>query len=729
MRIFKWMIVAILLCMNSFPVRSINIDHWETIINTSDFWKYYVCNELPPPAGWRNCDFNDSSWLCGTGGLGYGDNDDETIIDPCWSILLRMNFTITDTSQIEMLLLQIDFDDSFVAWINGTEIGRYGIGDYGDEPAWNTPLSLNHEALMYQNEEPLSIIHKKSDFRKYLKNGLNVLCLQINNKDINSSDLTAIAYLSAAMNNSSLTYDTVPDWFRSPETHWNSELPLLILDTHWQTIIDEPKIPAHLSIIDNAGMPNNPFGACNGYDGLIGIELRGSSSQMFPKKSYGFETWSSLDTDTSVSLVGLPAENDWVLYGPYTDKTLIRNALAYSLFGKFGHYSPRTRFVEVYINGIYDGIYLLTEKIKRDINRVNIKKMTSEDIADMDLTGGYLLKLDKATGSGSTEGFYSNFLPFAGTSPHYFMYEYPDGADILPVQSAYIREQVNSFENALNGENYQDAMTGYRSYIDVASFVDFFILNEFSKNIDGYRLSTYLYKNRDDIDPRFHAGPVWDYDLAFGNASYAEAQYTAGWQYLIDGEENPIPFWWERLISDPYFSGCLKCRWLELREGSLHTDSINNQIDLLVSDLGDAVSRNFKAFQTIGSYIWPNSFNGETYEEEVEHLKAWITERSLYIDQNLPGECLPAANRIVKSSGFSANIYPNPGIGQINLELQNPENRPLSLGVYNITGQLVLSKPLNSDSYLKQSLALPKGIYQVVVSCSGSSVTLKALVQ
>jgi len=146
----------------------------------------------------------------------------------------------------------------------------------------------------------------------------------------------------------------------------SSNLPLIVINTYGQSIPDDPKIVADMGIIwDTSGKRNTLNDPMNNYKGKIGIEIRGSSSQMFPKKSYGFETRSDNVTSADVSLLGLPAENDWVLYAPYTDKTMIRDVLTYTLDAALGHYSPRCRFVELFLNGSYDGVYVLMEKIKR----------------------------------------------------------------------------------------------------------------------------------------------------------------------------------------------------------------------------------------------------------------------------------------------------------------------------------------------------------------------------
>ena len=156
----------------------------------------------------------------------------------------------------------------------------------------------------------------------------------------------------------------------------SSNLPIVVINTHGQQIPDDYKIIADMGIIYNGeGVRNNLTDPFNNYNGKIGIEIRGSSSQMFPKKQYAVETKDANGNDLDVSLLGFPPEEDWILYAPYNDKSLIRDVLVYKLANDMGRYASRSKFCELVLNGEYMGIYVLFEKIKRDANRVNIKKM------------------------------------------------------------------------------------------------------------------------------------------------------------------------------------------------------------------------------------------------------------------------------------------------------------------------------------------------------------------
>src|SRR6185295_18577145 len=164
-------------------------------------------------------------------------------------------------------------------------------------------------------------------------------------------------------------------------TFSSSNLPIIVIDTHGSIIVDDPKISADMGIIYNGpGIRNNLTDAHNNFDGKIGIEIRGSSSQMFPKKQYGIELTDVSGSSIDVSLLGMPKKDDWVLFAPYNDKSLMRDALAYKLGRDQGRYASRAKYCEVVINGVYEGIYVLFEKVKRDKNRVNIDKLDPAEI-------------------------------------------------------------------------------------------------------------------------------------------------------------------------------------------------------------------------------------------------------------------------------------------------------------------------------------------------------------
>lgn len=449
----------------------------------------------------------------------------------------------------------------------------------------------------------------------------------------------------------------------------SSNLPIVVINTMGQEIPNAYKINARMGIIFNGeGVRNYITDPFNNYDGWIGIELRGSSSQMFPKKSYAVETRDSLGNDRTVSILGFPAEEDWVFLGPYNDKTLIRDAISYKLARDMGRYASRSRFFELVINGEYKGVYLLLEKIKRDANRVNIRKLNPTDTTGDAVTGGYIIKIDKLDGE-NNDGWYSEFRPFPQSSKRiFYQYHYPAPDEIVTAQKNYIRAFIYSFESTMNSPFFADTSLGYRKYIDVNSFVDYILLNEVVKNIDAYRLSTFFYKDRDSRNPRLFAGPVWDFNLAFGNCDYYEAFNPSGWylEFVSEYSNIPswenffIPFWWKKLFDDQNFRIRFRQRWIELRNTVWTNQKINSLIDSLVTLLEESRQRNFQKWPVIGQYVWPNYYVGQTYQDEINYLKNWLTNRLTWMDNQLITNVEEEKTNQNGRDFFLSQNYPNP---------------------------------------------------------------------
>ena len=405
-------------------------------------------------------------------------------------------------------------------------------------------------------------------------------------------------------------------------------LKLIKINTYGKEIVDEPKISGFFQIFQG----NDLIEEHN-----IGIEIRGSSSQYFPKKSYGFETWDESGEDLDVSLAGYPEEEDWILYGPFSDKSLIRNVLIYRLSNLIGRYATKTSFYNLQINDEFLGLYVLMEKIKRDKNRVDISKNRSDDIS-----GGYIIKIDKATGDSSCESCYNRSFSFRSNydgngslsenSPVYFIYHYPKPDVITEDQKSYIQSVIDTFETVLvSDDNFDDI----NEIIDIDSFVDFFIINELTKNIDGYRLSTYLNK---DYNGKLKMGPIWDFNLAFGNADYCDAANTQAWLYnfnrVCPGDLWQVPFWWRKLMESVYFKERLKEKWQLYRSTELSDGSIDSLIDSYVEylDTNTMISQNFYVWPILGKYVWPNYFIGSSHNQEIDFLKGWISQRLNWMD-------------------------------------------------------------------------------------------------
>jgi hypothetical protein len=496
----------------------------------------------------------------------------------------------------------------------------------------------------------------------------------------------------------------------------SSNLPIVVINTNGGTIVDDPKIGASMGIIDN-GVERNYTTDTFDFTGKIGIEIRGSSSQMFPKKQYGIELRDDAGEGLAAPLLGMPAEEDWVLFAPYNDKSLMRDVLSYNLGRQLGGYAPRARYCELLLNGVYQGVYVLIEKIKRDKNRLNINKLDPDEITGNNLTGGYIIKIDKTTG-GTGDGWTSGYKPPLGTNQVvYFQYEYPDAGDIVSEQSAYIQSFIRQFEDVLHGENFDDPTSGYAKYIDVDSFVDYLIMQELTRNVDGYRLSTFMYKQRDSDGGKLHMGPIWDFNLGFGNADYCDGGKVEGWALDFNNvcptDFWLIPFWWKKLFQDEAFGAKVAARWTSLRSGVFRSDHIQAKIDSINTLLGEGEARNFDAWKVLGKYVWPNSYVGSSFADEVTYLKGWIDQRLVWMDANMPA-LITAVSQEINASTVSA--LPNPFEQFVSIQYKITQESAVGISIYDGTGRVVGSSILNHAlpgeyTYRWDAAHNPSGIY------------------
>lgn len=508
----------------------------------------------------------------------------------------------------------------------------------------------------------------------------------------------------------------------------SSNLPIVVIDTRGVTIPDDPKISASLKIYNRGNGTRNFLTDAPQFNGNCGIEVRGSSSQQFPKKSYGFETWSINGTSIDTSLLGMPSESDWILNANYTDKSFLRNVMAYQLWHDMGHYSTRYHFVELIVNNQYQGIYILSEKIKRDKNRLNIAKLSNTQNSGDELTGGYIFKVDKQTGSGGS-GWNSSYLPLAnaGGQKIFFMFEYPSETDITSQQKIYLQSQVFNFETALKSSNFADTVNGYRKYASEKTFIDYFLVNEISKNVDGYRISTYLNKERDSKGGKIRMGPVWDYDIAWHNANYCEGDLTTGWAYQFPCTDDywQVPFWWSRLLEDPLYKNHLACRWQNLRQTTLSNAWFDHYIDSIAGQLNEAQVRNFTQWPILGIYVWPNPWPyPSTYQGEVNALKTWVHNRLSWLDNNMPGTCNTTVSDGLAEVPETFRIYPNPVSDYLSVDYTTTGTTETEITAINPQGVILFSSGIlkNPAGQWHESLdvsGFKPGIYLLRISMNG----------
>jgi hypothetical protein len=357
------------------------------------------------------------------------------------------------------------------------------------------------------------------------------------------------------------------------------------------------------------------------------VELRGASSRkLYPKTSYSLETRDAAGRKAQVPLGGLPAGSDWALVACYVDKTCMRNALAYELAATQGRYAPRATFVEVIVDEHFLGLYLLVERIS--LARLELAEAAKDHRGD--LTGGYLFRRE-GDGKGSGRDWRSR-------RGLVWTFHQPGAKRITAAQRAYLTSTIDRFEEVMAGEAWQDSKEGYPALLDEPSWVDYALLQELAHNIDAYWRSMYLYKENDGRGGRIFAGPVWDFDLAYGNASLRDGWRSDVWCYTGNErstDELVVPSFWERLWGSPRFRAMAAARWTILRSGPFADHNIIARLEGWSALLAPAHARNDRVWRTLGRWTWPNWKVRSSFQSEAGALIAWIRARSSWMDRQL----------------------------------------------------------------------------------------------
>jgi len=661
----------------------------------------------------RSIAFPDSQWLIckgRPGGIGFSSDgrfdslitlnlkshmqpDGEPDRSGCY---IRIPFDIPDSLYDHPAFydLTINYIDGCIIYVNGF---RLLARNAPQTIAWNSVASATLDTLVPE-------LRHITFVRQLLKRSGNLLAIHALNDAFNRQ----IFFFNCRLTASNHVFDS----FQS------SNLPLFFIDTGGRQVQEELRIPAHMGVIwQGRGAVNEVDGFYNHYDGRINIEIRGSSSAGWAKKQYGFETQDDDGSNRNVDMLDCPQENDWILNAPYIDKSLMRNVLAYDLARRMGRYASRTRFCELFLNQEYQGIYVLLEKIKRDIHRIDVSAMDSTDIAGDALTGGYLFKIDKD--AAPMNSFLSAYPPVnaPGRTIRY-QYHDPDVEELMPQQKTYLADWVHEFETVMSQEDFSSPQSGIAAKMDANSFIDYIILNELAKNVDGYRLSTYFYKDRDSRDPCIHVGPIWDFNLAFGLANYYDGEDTDGWmvEELSFGEEiagkndgaRP-PFWWLELFYDDDFKRKLTQRWWNLRSNTLDVHRIDAFISSIADTLSEAQERNFIIWSAPGDPKYPSdgfwpvptiyeSFR--TFDDEVEYLQRWVGERIEWIDEHI-SQIASDVPEVMASEDLGWLIYPNPSNNEFIIDLRIEKPGGADCRIYNSMGQIV------------RTFTMPRGLQRI----------------
>lgn len=514
---------------------------------------------------------------------------------------------------------------------------------------------------------------------------------------------------------------------------FTSELPLVVISTQGQAIqADIPpggkRTEGTLCLIDTF-QGRSSLVSTPDFIGNVGVEIFGQTSAGFAKLPYRFEVHDELGNDLSIPIFGLPAESDWKMRNPYNDKTYLNDFLAYELFEKMGNYSCRRRFVEVFIDSgggrlrypsDYVGVEVLFESIKQGENRVNIANIPLTATNEPAITGGFIFTKDKVSPSDldfSTQG--GNGFPGQGLklreprpveirSPTSSSRYTPAGSN----QLNYLVRYLNRMERAMYTNDWltQTGTNHYSHYLDVDSFVDLHWIVEFPKQIDGYRLSSYFHKDREG---KLKAGPVWDWNLSFGNANYLRGGQTNGWYYAEQDEGMTANehIWLRRLINgspnmgnalpdgsgnapsgvgDPDFNQKVVDRWGVLRTNVLNATNLMARIDELSTMLEPASARDLWGKyrgSIVGVYQWPNpdgtlnspnntsnpadgrdvdfvnpvNYRGTTANSIIGQMKKYVLGRYLWIDNQFTRVPAITSTAGQANATYSVTITPPEG--------------------------------------------------------------------
>jgi len=512
---------------------------------------------------------------------------------------------------------------------------------------------------------------------------------------------------------------------------FSSNLPLIIINSFGSNIVHDMSVGGSVQFID-PGKGRAQLVSAPDLSRSCLVHVRGRASLRYPKNSFTVKVTDGEGDPEKVSALGFPAESDWVLYAPYPDKTLMRDVLAYELHRQMGHWAPRTRFVEVFVNRTgtklgrqdYAGIYVFEEKIKRGKDRVNIAKLKPDDKSEPRITGGYIFKKDhvgdanpevagdplggfpayRGSGSGNrigyptgpggfpadpkgfqppltpggrivsssssstrisrlSRGVVTNYLgrgpvrdfasinqeiiytssdegpmpagdiSFRTARTNHFYYIEPQADEITAVQKSWLRNYLNEFEEALSGPNFKDPVKGYAAYLDVDSLIDYHLMVETTKNVDGFRFSVFFHKDRGG---KLRSDPIWDWNLSFGCADGKQGWMPEYWLWpQLDDHEYT---WYRRLFEDPDFGQRYVDRWCQLRTNVFATSNILARVDQIKALLQESQKRNFERWPILGRPVNPNYFVFSTYEEEVGWLKKYLQSRLDWIEkQFVPG--------------------------------------------------------------------------------------------
>ncbi|MDR0872523.1 MAG: CotH kinase family protein [Prevotellaceae bacterium] len=560
------------------------------------------------------------------------------------------------------------------------------------------------------------------------------------------------------------------------------------------------KIDVDVKILWNANGNNNSLASMSDnasvyYDRKAVMNYRGSTSRSMIKRSYAFSTGKKDLEGTSVvkgkvDLFGLPEEKDWILYAAYNDKSMMRNKLALDLYGQMGHYSSSTRFVELFINDVYQGVYVFLEKYEENENRIKVTNISSDKQPE---NIGYIIKFDKVEVNETTWKRTAQFLGIpncgmsagCGISTQGWELSYPEPEDATEagvnynLYRDYIKNWLKDFEVALYNANTNEQWENlFKNYIDVLSFVDFMIMDELARNTDGYRISMWFTK---DAGGKLKCTPIWDFEMGFGNDNKSPvksggdnphpdngstAYATDIWQFNSNKAEPyfPLPFWYGKLMENQCFKDIFRTRWEELRQNVLSQTHIfdeemaNNANILQASAALDREMNKWSWATRNGCTCnydycpwmimnWPANYEGvgnpagktTTYTNEYNLLKAWINSRINWMDSQISNNAFGTVlteQQVKECAKITENIVTENKPAQvengITIVAENgridiqAKEKIQSISIYDTGGILLIKK--NDVNLQEFSLKLPETSRVLIASVQTTSQSLRQVV-
>lgn len=684
------------------------------ILNDGEEFRYTTgVNDIPND--WNTADFDDTQWLQGRKSIGFGDDDDTTIISPCNSVFLRYDFKVNSLDSVREAVFYADYDDGFVAYINGHEIIRKFMGTEATPVAYNQLADRSRNAVSDQyHMNSYGYYIDTALLRSSLRVGNNILAVEVHNDSLTGSDLSFNCQLYNRTLMEFNPYDRA--WCAIKKIKLDStNLPIVVVNTLNERGNYGIRQLIDFKIIYRDGMFNKLTDPASEYDERATYEIRGQSSTNWPKKSYNIELKDMLGVTQDRSLLGMASHNDWVLAANYTDRSLIRNMFTYILARRSNTTAPDSRFVELVFDGDYMGVYQLIAKPRRDKDRINVEKQ--EQFQTENITGGYIFKFDKP---GNT---YKSFKSLSGVNLYAV---YPEYRDMSSEQINYINAYWDSIFVSQQDKFLLDSIKGYRNFIDIDSYLDFTIFNEICRNSDGFRFSTYMHKPANE---KMHYGPLWDFDLTYGNSSAQGGSSTSGW---LHSQGSNAVCMQKSFFKDTLLVQQFRNRYKSLRQGMLSDAYLTYLADSIATSIKDATERNFKAWPYNGHAMvsWVGTPTASTdASNDLEYMKKWTTARLKWMDENIDKLYYPLKVVVSQESKIATDEPCSAWLtdGGRSLSVYSPATMITSIQIVSVSGKVAATANVNcleADVSLNE---LTHGLYIAVLSLVDGSIQTVSL--